>query len=172
MGDLPLDCCDASCCTALVFSASEQRTCTAAVCTVKVTSGLILYAGEGADNPTSCVTEISTFLSCPLSLFLAASPPLLHAILAHRDFEEIEYCPHCYNAMGEDNVKARGIRLTDPDVLEKYGGGQYPLLYADFAENGNYLEPEGIAVRHGVCGDPVQVRHLHGDVCRACCVTK
>lgn len=39
-----------------------------------------------------------------------------------------------------------------------YGGGEFPLLYTKFAANGNYLEPEGIAVRHGVCGDPEQVR--------------
>lgn len=25
--------------------------------------------------------------------------------------------------------------------------------------NGNFLEPEGISVRHGICGDPVQVKH-------------
>ena len=27
------------------------------------------------------------------------------------------------------------------------------------ADNGNYIEPEEIAVRHGVCGDPRQVRN-------------
>lgn len=26
----------------------------------------------------------------------------------------------------------------------------------EIAENGNYLEPVGIAVRHGICGDPEQ----------------
>lgn len=28
------------------------------------------------------------------------------------------------------------------------------------ADNGNFLEPDDIAVRHGVCGDPGEVRHI------------
>ena len=28
------------------------------------------------------------------------------------------------------------------------------------APNGNYVEPEAIAVRHGVCGDPRQVNAM------------
>lgn len=43
-------------------------------------------------------------------------------------------------------------------MLAEYGGGDiYPLSYKGvFADNGNYLEPDEIAVRHGVCGDPMQ----------------
>ncbi|CAM9570586.1 unnamed protein product, partial [Ascophyllum nodosum] len=36
------------------------------------------------------------------------------------------------------------------------GGTSYPLYWAEHAENGNYLEPQEISVRHGVCGDPKQ----------------
>ncbi|CAM9343429.1 unnamed protein product, partial [Choristocarpus tenellus] len=57
-------------------------------------------------------------------------------------------------------VRARAEKNTDPDWLASYGEGRWPLkyLYEDgmVAENGNYLEPEEIAVRHGVCGDPSQ----------------
>ena len=69
----------------------------------------------------------------------------------------IDYCPHCYNARGPEHTRERAEKLTDPAILDMYGGGEFPLLYTDFAENGNYLEPEEIAVRHGVCGDPEQV---------------
>ena len=75
-----------------------------------------------------------------------------------RDDPDIEYCPHCYNAGGRERTRARGEALTDPAILEMYGGGEFPLLYTEFAQNGNYLEPQEISVRHGVCGDPEQVR--------------
>lgn len=46
----------------------------------------------------------------------------------------------------------------DPDVLESHGGGsEFPLAFVPLAPNGNYLEPNEVAVRHGVCGDPEQV---------------
>lgn len=64
----------------------------------------------------------------------------------------------CYNARGPKYVQARGEANTDPEVLAKYGDGAFPLPFAPFAENGNYLEPQAISVRHGVCGDPEQVR--------------
>ena len=55
-------------------------------------------------------------------------------------------------------MKARAKRETDPDVLAAYGGGdEFPLYYGKFADNGNYLETNEIAVRHGVCGDLEQV---------------
>lgn len=58
----------------------------------------------------------------------------------------------------------RQLERTDPDVLEKYGGGDvWPLAAAwDLGEilpNGNYLENDDIAVSHGVCGDTPQVRN-------------
>lgn len=59
-------------------------------------------------------------------------------------------------------MRDRGISYTNGDLLSEYGDGKWPLLAAynrgDVAENGNLLEPSGIAVRHGVCGDPKQVR--------------
>ena len=42
-----------------------------------------------------------------------------------------------------------------------YGGGAWPHYSAyqrnELASNGNYYEPDAIAVRHGICGDPEQV---------------
>ncbi|CAM9538431.1 unnamed protein product, partial [Choristocarpus tenellus] len=71
-----------------------------------------------------------------------------------------EYCPHCLQARGVGAVRERAMKNTNPFWLESYGGGNWPLkyLYEDgmVADNGNYLEPKEIAVRHGVCGDPSQ----------------
>ncbi|CAM9584467.1 unnamed protein product, partial [Ectocarpus sp. 8 AP-2014] len=58
------------------------------------------------------------------------------------------------NAQGPESVKARARANTDPDVLKEYGNGEWPLKWASKAENGNVLEPNEIAKRHGVCGDP------------------
>eukprot|EP00904_Undaria_pinnatifida_P004815 jgi/Undpi1/1463/HiC_scaffold_11.g04854.m2 len=74
----------------------------------------------------------------------------------YEDDPVIDYCPHCYNARGPEHTRERAEELTDPAILDMYGGGEFPLLYTELAENGNYLEPEEIAVRHGVCGDPEQ----------------
>lgn len=61
-------------------------------------------------------------------------------------------------------VRERAESLTDPDALEKFGNGNWPLrsAYYDYpetnvAKNGNFLEPQEISVRHGICGDPEQV---------------
>lgn len=58
-------------------------------------------------------------------------------------------------------MKPRAERLTPPEILAEYGNGEWPLLAAyekgEVAENGNYIEREELAVRHGVCGDPEQV---------------
>lgn len=69
--------------------------------------------------------------------------------------------------MGPDATKARAIANTDPKVLAEYGNGEWPLYFArekgEVAANGNYLEPEAIShARHGICGDPRQVRLLAG----------
>ena len=59
---------------------------------------------------------------------------------------------------GPAAVVERAKANTSPNVLAEYGGGDmYPLFFGKFAENGNYLEPDEIAVRHGICGDPEQV---------------
>ncbi|CAM9930596.1 unnamed protein product [Choristocarpus tenellus] len=74
--------------------------------------------------------------------------------------QAMEHCPHCFQAGGVASVRSRGEKKTDPVWLESYGAGKWPLkyLYDDgmVADNGNYLEPEAISVRHGVCGDPAQ----------------
>lgn len=65
---------------------------------------------------------------------------------------------HYVLPQGPAAVVERAKANTDPEVLAMYGGGDiYPLSFGDFAENGNYLEPDEIAVRHGICGDPEQV---------------
>ena len=47
-------------------------------------------------------------------------------------------------------------------MLPVYGGGAWPHYSAyqrnELASNGNYYETDAIAVRHGICGDPEQVR--------------
>lgn len=51
---------------------------------------------------------------------------------------------------------------TNGGVLSTYGGGEWPMLtlyeLGMMADNGNYLEPDEVAVRRGVCGDPNEVR--------------
>lgn len=64
--------------------------------------------------------------------------------------------------MGPRFIRPRAKELTDPAILAEYGDGDYfPLRFAvdkgEVADNGNYLERDEIAVRHGVCGDPSQV---------------
>eukprot|EP00903_Cladosiphon_okamuranus_P021001 g19293.t1 len=77
------------------------------------------------------------------------------------DYDEMEHCPSCYNAQGPDEIKKRAKELTDAKALAAYGGGdQWPLIISYYngenAANGNYLEPQAISARHGVCGDPGQ----------------
>eukprot|EP00752_Nemacystus_decipiens_P008718 g7780.t1 len=77
------------------------------------------------------------------------------------DYDKMEHCPSCYNAQGPDEIKKRAIAETDPAALAEYGGGdQWPLIISynngENAPNGNYLEPQAISARHGVCGDPGQ----------------
>lgn len=56
-------------------------------------------------------------------------------------------------------MKQRAYDNVDSATLDAYGGGEeFPLYFGDFADNGNYLETNEIAERHGVCGDPEQVR--------------
>lgn len=66
-------------------------------------------------------------------------------------------CPAFMNAKGPESVKDRAIAKTDPGVLEDYGNGEWPLKWCPQADNGNYLEPDEIAKRHGICGDPNMV---------------
>lgn len=75
-----------------------------------------------------------------------------------RDDPAFDGCPHCYNARGSEEVKQRGIDLMAPDVLERYGGGEFPLNFVPTASNGSFLEPNEVAVRHEYCGDPEQVK--------------
>lgn len=57
-------------------------------------------------------------------------------------------------------MRVRAEANTDGSVLEEYGGGRWPHKTSydrgELAQNGNYLEGEGILKRHGICGDPVQ----------------
>ncbi|CAM9871033.1 unnamed protein product [Scytosiphon promiscuus] len=70
-------------------------------------------------------------------------------------FENVENKPYAYNAGGVKEVMARGIAETDPTELEENGAGEkFPLYFQPRADNGNYLESNEIAKRHGVCGDP------------------
>lgn len=77
----------------------------------------------------------------------------------HRSYENLEPVPYAYNAGGVKAVQARARNATAPEVLAAHGGGGlFPLYISELAANGNYLEPEEIAVRKGVCRDPRLVR--------------
>ncbi|CAM9321699.1 unnamed protein product [Pylaiella littoralis] len=74
---------------------------------------------------------------------------------------DINWCPHCFQSRGPGAVRARAENKTDPDLLAEYGDGEWPHLYyprEEYLGNGNYNEPEGISVRHGICGDPEQTK--------------
>lgn len=77
-------------------------------------------------------------------------------------FPSMEFCPHCMQSRGPAAVRARAEELTDPAELALYGGGRWPHFDAyqrgELAANGNYYETDAISVRHGICGDPGQVR--------------
>ncbi|CAN0372225.1 unnamed protein product [Ectocarpus sp. 6 AP-2014] len=53
-------------------------------------------------------------------------------------------CPHCYQSRGPAAIRARG------------GDQPWPHFNGERAENGNYIESDEVAKRHGVCGDPEQ----------------
>ncbi|CAN0384662.1 unnamed protein product, partial [Ectocarpus fasciculatus] len=57
---------------------------------------------------------------------------------------DINYCPHCFQSRGPAAIRARG------------GDQPWPHFNGDRAENGNYIESDEVAQRHGVCGDPEQ----------------
>ena len=52
-------------------------------------------------------------------------------------------------------MQERAAAKISETVIEKYGGSfdRFPLLYTPFADNGNALEPNEVAVRHYTCGD-------------------
>lgn len=59
-------------------------------------------------------------------------------------------------------VKERQYERTDPDVLERYGGGDIwpPAAAWELGErmsNNNFYESDEMGVSHGVCGDTPQV---------------
>ncbi|CAM9767269.1 unnamed protein product, partial [Ectocarpus sp. 8 AP-2014] len=57
---------------------------------------------------------------------------------------DINYCPHCFQSRGPAAIRARG------------GDQPWPHFNGERAENGNYIESDEVAQRHGVCGDPEQ----------------
>lgn len=61
-------------------------------------------------------------------------------------------------------MKARSVANANAAaVLDALGGpDEFPLTHGQFADNGNYLESNELAVRHGICGDPEQVDSLAG----------
>ncbi|CAN0283632.1 unnamed protein product, partial [Ectocarpus fasciculatus] len=59
---------------------------------------------------------------------------------------DINYCPHCFQSRGPAAVRARG------------GDNPWPHFNGERAGNGNYIESEEVAQRHGICGDPEQTK--------------
>eukprot|EP00904_Undaria_pinnatifida_P011979 jgi/Undpi1/7911/HiC_scaffold_24.g10383.m1 len=68
-------------------------------------------------------------------------------------YPDINYCPHCFQSRGPAAVRARAEENTDPTEL---ASKTTPGYRNELASNGNYYEPDAIAVRHGICGDPEQ----------------
>lgn len=111
-------------------------------------------------------------LSPPHSAWYHIDPlllPPLFAALATRNPSNIgdhkvgdEWYPAGYNAVGDKDgddqifaLQERFEAIASPETVAKYGGpGVYPLPHGPKADNGNYLEPDEVAVRHGICGDP------------------
>ena len=53
------------------------------------------------------------------------------------------------------DAQGRATAKTNAAVLAAAGNGdKFPLYYMDLAENGNFMETNETAKRHGVCGDP------------------
>ena len=56
-------------------------------------------------------------------------------------------------------VVSQGKQLINAATLEAVGGyRRFPLHRTPFADNGNMLEPNEVAKRHHICGDPYLVR--------------
>ncbi|CAM9643894.1 unnamed protein product [Ectocarpus sp. 13 AM-2016] len=56
----------------------------------------------------------------------------------------VNFCPHCYQSRGPAAIR------------ERSGGKPWPHYKGARAANGNYLESDEVAQRHGICGDPEQ----------------
>ncbi|CAM9196488.1 unnamed protein product [Ectocarpus fasciculatus] len=56
----------------------------------------------------------------------------------------VNYCPHCYQSRGPAAIR------------ERSGDKPWPHYQGARAANGNYLESDEVAQRHGICGDPEQ----------------
>ena len=86
-----------------------------------------------------------------------------HAAARHNHLSEDEYfenAPYIYASGGVGGIPERARAKISEAVIEKYGGyDRFPLsLYTPFADNGNVLEPDELAERHYICGDPPFVR--------------
>lgn len=110
-----------------------------------------------------CFQACASQVASPTPSFTATSDACaphgcLAAVLVRHD-PDIEYCPHCYNSRGPGPVKARSAANTEAAAALEWLGGadEFPLTFGRFADNGNYLEPDEVAVRHGICGDPAKV---------------
>lgn len=68
----------------------------------------------------------------------------------------INYCPHCFQSRGPSAVRERG------------GGAPWPHFNGERAANGNYIESDEVSKRHGICGDPEQVRLIDTYRLRGC----
>ena len=104
------------------------------------------------DNPPALshcrLKKGETFYPHPMIASRHVYPP--HKHLSGLRWEGI---PWFKNSGGVANVMARARNQISDAAMEAYGGGQYPLLFTPFADNGNMLEPNEIAKRHPVCGD-------------------
>lgn len=90
----------------------------------------------------------------PLLLFcLLACPRRTRMDDEYTSYANLETNLYAFYSGSVHKVIARAEANTSPELLG-LGADYFPLYYSDRAENGNYVESDEIAVRHGVCGDP------------------
>ncbi|CAM9477545.1 unnamed protein product [Ectocarpus fasciculatus] len=76
-------------------------------------------------------------------------------VLRISEFDDYDPAPFAYNSGGVGRVKARAASNVSSAIIDELGGSDvYPLLYGEFADNGNMLQSEEISKRHYPCGDP------------------
>ncbi len=78
---------------------------------------------------------------------------------------QIEDCPHCMNGGGGGRVTDRQATGVSEATMASFGlqAKDFPLNrlidLGHVSSIGTVLEPDSIAARHGVCGDPGQNRY-------------
>ncbi|CAB1104009.1 unnamed protein product [Ectocarpus sp. CCAP 1310/34] len=85
------------------------------------------------------VSDGHAYMMTPISRQLGGTTPF------NQEGEvPVNFCPHCYQSRGPAAIR------------ERSGDKPWPHYKGARAANGNYLESDEVAQRHGICGDPEQ----------------